>query len=945
MENKQLYLHIGCGKTGSSALQIWLNQNANALKENGYNYPTFNINIKDDYQITSGNGTHLVNAIKNNSVKDFLSQIANSKENKTVFSSEAFQILSYDEIKKLKESSKDAGFEIRVIAYVRNLYEMAYSSYMQLVKRHGYTESLDFYLSQINTFQQFNVIDIWASVFEEITVLHYDTESENLDLSFLKSIGLPKEKIPRMKKNKVNRSLTLLESELIRSLSKNIKKRFTLNIDNISTFISDNIIKESPEKETNTFYNKEVIENLKSKFSEKISEYNKKYFRNANVLKISNQHVEQARTITHDELGEDVDKIINLFFTLVKEMEIYTEFEIKSNTTAQKTRKAEKLTRKTKHVGTEKNHSIALGNKVSLVSDKSYLKKNGMIYDDNALALGWNSHQVIKVGNIVYILILKHRNGKSALWYFNQDGDFIGNQASKLKGLGNKINLIVGGIFQKLFEELINENDKDEIFPLFQSYDCLSVEIADFIDLAQAITNENIKSSSDADLRNQLLVPGRDTQDAYISKSNSQSIVKITKKFTAYETSHGIVMSDFTVAYPCKNSDNSFIILIESGQYNCRLGLLDCSNGDIFEKIKDIGPNSPNSMRLQLRLLLEHIIKYKSAIKDYFRSPTNAKIGILRNNHLGHNLWNDLTALYRIEKNNLLKNLEEIVLFRGANGEPWIKLENFSNNAVINRNIFSQHDLINFFYKNHKFPIRLGDNFIFEDIANRIIKYSEVNCAKKSFKTADEIWVVFGLRFENRTWLNQKEGLLEISEYIAQNTKNLTIIIDGHDIINSTGKHHASHQESPDANINQLETNLFNILSEKYHNTNIKVIDAVSLSIDCTVNLISKSDFFIAPWGAGLAKYKWISNIPGIIFTSQWNLKNKRDLKIYESDSFRERATPSLYVDAKYIQDRDCSTNNIRISIEDPSRADFIVDIKGIKLAIDELLFQIGKAP
>lgn len=322
MIKKQLFLHIGCGKTGSSALQIWLNQNTKHLKENGYFYPTFNTDIKDDYQITSGNGTHLVNAIKNNTVNNFLSEIAKYNENKIVFSSEAFQILDENEIIELKNSANNAGFEIKVIAYVRNLYEMAYSSYMQLVKRHGYTESVDHYLSNINTFQQFDVVDLWSAIFNKISVLHYDSVADNLDLSFTKAIGISDSQIPRMKKNRVNRSLSLLESELIRTLSKNLRNKFGINPDYMSTHISDNLIKKDPEKETKIFYDKTAIDNLYKKFTQKISEFNKIYFNNDNILKISNSYLNQIRTIEYIELNKTITILINLFFEEIQKIEI-----------------------------------------------------------------------------------------------------------------------------------------------------------------------------------------------------------------------------------------------------------------------------------------------------------------------------------------------------------------------------------------------------------------------------------------------------------------------------------------------------------------------------------------------------------------------------------------------------------------------------------------------
>ena len=34
-------------------------------------------------------------------------------------------------------------------------------------------------------------------------------------------------------------------------------------------------------------------------------------------------------------------------------------------------------------------------------------------------------------------------------------------------------------------------------------------------------------------------------------------------------------------------------------------------------------------------------------------------------------------------------------------------------------------------------------------------------------------------------------------------------------------------------------------------------------------------------WGAGLAKYRWVCNKPGLLLTGEWNLRHREDLHIY----------------------------------------------------------------
>ena len=206
-------------------------------------------------------------------------------------------------------------------------------------------------------------------------------------------------------------------------------------------------------------------------------------------------------------------------------------------------------------------------------------------------------------------------------------------------------------------------------------------------------------------------------------------------------------------------------------------------------------------------------------------------------------------------------------------------------------------------------------------------------------KDNNELRVVFGLRFENRTWLNQCDGFLNITKFLSEKYSNLSIIIDGHDFIKNISQIKMSHKENNNYNILEMEKSVVSLLELNFKHLNVKIIDAVGCSLDKSLLLINSADFFVAPWGAGLAKYKWICNLPGVVFTSAWNIRNKNDLSIYDDEKYRESSIKSLYVEEVYIQDSYESKNIISInSSEDFSRNDFTVNIQGLLDKIDQLL-------
>ena len=148
MVKKKIYLHIGHGKTGTTALQCFLAQNYENLINNDILYHNPNsIEFKNalENKINSGNLNPNGNWIENE-----LFPIIKSNSNFKIclFSNENLFHNLTPLFKVLRSSKYLELYEFEIILVVRNPSEMLISEYNQNVKREGAYYSLDDFLEK-----------------------------------------------------------------------------------------------------------------------------------------------------------------------------------------------------------------------------------------------------------------------------------------------------------------------------------------------------------------------------------------------------------------------------------------------------------------------------------------------------------------------------------------------------------------------------------------------------------------------------------------------------------------------------------------------------------------------------------------------------------------------------------------------------------------------------
>jgi len=315
---RKIYLHIGCGKTGSSALQLWLNNNAKAFAKAGIHYPLFGSPWLDDYAITSGNGVEVVNAINRGDIGVLLKAIRDEANGDILISSETFQNIADDDLYRLRDLCAELGLSPVIVAYIRDVYDMLYSSYLQLIKRHLYSQSFREYALTMQDLQQFNVVNKWSAVFEQVRVIHYDSVKDSLDNSFCDAIGIDPGRIPRMSKMKVNRSMTLEEAELLRHINRAYVNNFDTADQALCRIVSDAFILSEPETPTPILFDERVFEHVSNVFKAEVERVNNRYFGGIKVLSIFNQtgkFIETEVPVVGKSMAMAIDTLISLIET------------------------------------------------------------------------------------------------------------------------------------------------------------------------------------------------------------------------------------------------------------------------------------------------------------------------------------------------------------------------------------------------------------------------------------------------------------------------------------------------------------------------------------------------------------------------------------------------------------------------------------------------------
>jgi len=140
LQKPALCLHVGYGKTGSTAIQSWLLSQRNELKAAGVAYPVFENSLGD-----SGNGSLLMEALAHSTGEPWWLEEMKPGFQAMLFSREQFarELSQPGWFEQLVVCAKRWGFgSIKILLFIRDPRDHCYSLWAQKVKRAGERRSL-----------------------------------------------------------------------------------------------------------------------------------------------------------------------------------------------------------------------------------------------------------------------------------------------------------------------------------------------------------------------------------------------------------------------------------------------------------------------------------------------------------------------------------------------------------------------------------------------------------------------------------------------------------------------------------------------------------------------------------------------------------------------------------------------------------------------------------
>jgi hypothetical protein len=257
---KELILHVGFHKSGTTALQESFHQNRKAILSEGVNYPSFG--HKAHHRLAWSLSQKPWGWAKRGGERESTklwekaaAVIEKDGSEKVIISSEFFSELTGDQIRKIHSSFKNRN--VKILFTLRPLAKLLPSSYQQYLK-YGITADYEEWLhsvldkpgeSKINpTFwkRHFHgqVVARWADVFgaANITVLIVnEAQPTFLFEEINKFLGLPADTLKSADRGS-NRSLTMEEIALLRELNQQFPKE--RDWDEYQVFIRNGYIRE-----------------------------------------------------------------------------------------------------------------------------------------------------------------------------------------------------------------------------------------------------------------------------------------------------------------------------------------------------------------------------------------------------------------------------------------------------------------------------------------------------------------------------------------------------------------------------------------------------------------------------------------------------------------------------------------------------------------------------
>jgi hypothetical protein len=389
-----------------------------------------------------------------------------------------------------------------------------------------------------------------------------------------------------------------------------------------------------------------------------------------------------------------------------------------------------------------------------------------------------------------------------------------------------------------------------------------------------------------------------------------------------------VCLSEFHYAY-CFNSQQNdrSVVLLVSNHHTAVLAIYFPEsdivvNNYLTEEIMWQGRTAPSYLGRDLRTsFLINLFGFLKSLRNV-EQPLTACL-VLRERHLGHHLWNELGGLDAFLERRPKRSFRLLVT-AGNESEAYGRVDDIFPELAgsINRQLLNWEQFSNYVYQNSLIPLRYTTNIVSRQLAKRIIAASEraISMTERSLvlqaRSEQRRILMLGIRLQDRTVEDPLQFFVVTIRKLNDILGPLLVVVDGHNTPNpGTELAHDAFE------FIEKEKMFVSELAKQIAGLDVKLLSTIGKTMSHSVFWSSSSDFFVAIWGGGLAKYRWIANKPGFIVSSRYNIEQRHDFHIYDSNEYMELPTKVMYPPSEIIYDLPLS-----ISAR-PDLANFRIDI------------------
>ncbi len=413
-----------------------------------------------------------------------------------------------------------------------------------------------------------------------------------------------------------------------------------------------------------------------------------------------------------------------------------------------------------------------------------------------------------------------------------------------------------------------------------------------------------------------------------------------------------ICMSTFVIMYKCYDRTNDLMFHVITSTHVCRVVAVYFPGTD---ECFCVNKNEETALRDQLpynsldKAFRDHLIRYGSALVTYMTKKTRDISCLAWHRHLGHHLWQDMTGIEKVERDVGAERMPRYIMVSAARSEMFGPIDILfpSLTGRVDRSCNDVADLIRKVYGEGVCLLSPSDSLIRRSLASRVIDHATNSPELEDdrnilvfYKSLDIPIILLGLRVENRTVVDFPAFCEFLANMIIDETGgSAVIIIDGHNNNGTTTFESASDQNATKTPI-EVEHEIAARLIRIFSKADVHVIDNIGSSMARSVFWSHHADFFITPWGAGLAKYIWIANKPGLVLAGHHYQREGFDLHIYDSPEYIENSMPMTVLDINDVED--APDDQCLIMTDEPQRTNFKVRLEAVRGEVRRLLLNSG---